>query len=78
MSTLSLRMPNSLHEMAKKLAKKDNSSINQWVITAVAEKISALSTEEYLAKRAKKGSRKKFLEALSKVPNTAPSSEDEI
>lgn len=78
MSTLSLRMPNSLHEMAKKLAKKDNSSINQWVITAVAEKISAISTEEYLEKRAKKGSRKKFLETLSKVPNTEPSPKDKI
>lgn len=38
MSTLSLRLPDSLHEQIKALAKKDGISINQFISSAVAEK----------------------------------------
>ena len=38
------------------------------IVLAVAEKISALLTADYLKQRAQKGSRKKFLRALGKVP----------
>ena len=76
MSTISLRLPDSLHERVRKLAKEDNISINQFVATALAEKMSALLTEEYLSERAKKGSKKKFKAALSKVKNIAPEEGD--
>lgn len=76
MSTISLRLPDSLHERVRKLAKEDNISINQFVATALAEKMSALLTEEYLTERAKKGSKKKFKAALSKVKNVAPEEGD--
>ena len=72
MSTISLRLPDSLHESVKDLAKEDNISINQFVATALAEKISALTTEKYLSERAVKGSKKKFKAALSKVKNIEP------
>ena len=49
MSALSLRLPNSLHERARDLAEREGISINQLVSTALAEKMSALMTEEYLA-----------------------------
>ena len=67
MSTLSLRIPDSLHERVRDTAKRENISINQFVSSAVAEKLSALLTQEYLAERAKRGSRQKFRKALSKV-----------
>ncbi len=76
MSTISLRLPDSLHERVRKLAKEDNISINQFVATALAEKMSALLTEEYLTERAKKGSKKRFKTALSKVKNVAPEEND--
>ncbi len=76
MSTISLRLPDSLHEQVRQLAKEDNISINQFVTTALAEKMSALLTEEYLSERAKKGSRKKFKAALSKVKDIAPEEDD--
>ena len=47
MSTLSLRLPDSLHKGVKELASREGISINQFVATAVAEKMSALMTEEY-------------------------------
>ena len=67
MSTLSLRLPSSLHERVRDLAKREGISINQFVATALSEKMAALLTEEYLSKRAERGSRKKFNHALSKV-----------
>ncbi len=69
MSNLSLRLPDSLHETAKKLAKHDRISVNQFVTVAVAEKIAALMTEDYLEQRAQGGSREKFNEILSRVPD---------
>src|SRR4051794_11227712 len=57
MSTTSLRLPDSLHERARELAEKENISINQLVTLALAEKVSALMTEEYLGERARRGSK---------------------
>jgi hypothetical protein len=67
MSTISLRLPESLHEKARELAKQEKVSINQLVASALAEKLSALTTEEYLRERAKRGSRRKFEAVLRKV-----------
>ncbi len=78
MSTLSLRLPDSLHEEVKLLAKNEGISINQFISSAVAEKMSALLTEKYLAQRAKQGDLKSFLEAMSKVPDVDPLQEDKL
>lgn len=72
MSTLRLRLPDSLHQRLKAIAQKDGVSINQFISAAVAKKMSALMTEEYLVKRATKGSKDKFLKAMSKVPDIEP------
>jgi len=48
MSTISIRLPDSLHSMAKAMASQDHVSMNQFIASAVAEKISALATETYL------------------------------
>jgi predicted DNA-binding protein len=78
MSTLSLRLPDSLHEQIKKLAKQDGISINQFVSSAVAEKMSALMTVDYLEKRTGKSSKSKFKKALSKIKNIEPETFDKI
>tara|TARA_B100000315_G_scaffold118708_1_gene108783 strand:- start:337 stop:573 length:237 start_codon:yes stop_codon:yes gene_type:complete len=78
MSTLSLRLPDSLHRHIKEIAQKEGVSINQLISTAVAEKMSALFTEDYLENRAKKGSRVKFKKILKKVPDRKPHSGDKI
>ena len=76
MSTISLRLPDSLHGTARELAKKYHVSINQFIATALAEKISALITSEYLEGRAKRGSRKKFERAMAKVADVEPEEHD--
>lgn len=69
MGVLSIRIPNSYPSMMKRISQKDKISINQFVNSAIAEKISALETADYLETRAKSGSRDKFLAVLSKVPD---------
>jgi hypothetical protein len=78
MSTLSLRLPDSLHQQIRELAQQDGISINQFISTAVAEKLSALMTEDYLEKRAQRGSREKFLAVLAKVPDAPPEPGDAV
>ena len=68
MSTLSLRIPDSLHKTLKSAADHDGVSINQFVSLAVAEKLSALQTYNLIADRAAKGCREAFLKAMSMVP----------
>ena len=76
MSTLSLRLPDSLHETVRTLARNEHVSVNQLISTAVAEKISALMTETYLVKRAAKGSRKDFQDIMARVPDVPADARD--
>ena len=78
MSTISLRLTESLHKRVRSLSHKDHVSINQFVSTAVAEKLSALEAEDYLNERAKRGNRAKFHRALSMVPDREPLEFDRI
>jgi hypothetical protein len=71
MSTISLRLPESLHRELTALARKEGISLNQLATTALAEKLSALVTEEYLRARAQRGSRERFESALAKISTTA-------
>ncbi len=77
MSTLSLRLPDSLHEKIRELAARDDISINQFIATAVAEKMSALLTIDYLAERAGRGSQAAFERVLRRVPARPPLPGDE-
>jgi len=76
MSTLSIRIPDYLHKEVKKTAAEEKVSINQFIMLALAEKISALNTESYIAARAQKGNRKDFLNVLAKVPESEPEEND--
>jgi len=78
MSTLSLRIPNSLHEQIRQLAKRDGISINQFLASAAAEKMSALLTEEYIEERARRASVRKFQRVLKNVPDTEPEDFDRM
>ena len=78
MSALHLRLPNSLHARARELAEREGISLNQFVSTAVAEKLAALLTEEDLGARAKRGSRSAYLKVLGKVADVPPVAGDEL
>ncbi len=75
---MSIRIPDSLHKRAKELANQDNVSMNQFITLALAEKISALDTENYLEERALRGSKEKFLKVLEKVKDVKPEEYDRL
>jgi len=78
MSTISLRLPDSLHIHVRKLAEREGVSINQFITLALAEKLSALMTEEYLGERARRGDRAKFQAAMAKVADVDPEERDRL
>lgn len=77
MSTISLRLSESLHAQARALAEQEGISINQLIATSLAEKMSALLTAEYLEARAARGSRAAFQRVLEKVKDRVPVAGDE-
>ena len=78
MSAISLRLPNSIHNKVREVAQQEGTSINSFIATALAEKLSALLTIEYLEMRAEKSSKEKFQEALSEVPDIEPEKYDQL
>lgn len=78
MTTLTIRLPESLHKEIKLLAKAEGVSINQFLTLAAAEKISALRTVDYLREEAEKGSRADFEAFLAAVPAALPVEEDQL
>src|SRR5947207_226175 len=78
MSSLSLRLPQSLHQKLRELAARDDVSINQFIATAVAEKAAALLTVEYLETRGQRANAKLVDRVLNRVPNVPPIVGDEL
>ena len=78
MSNVSLRLPNFLHKEVKEISKEEGISINQFISTALAEKMSALRTQEYLESCASRDCRDKFDHALSKIGRNNPLDENDV
>ena len=78
MSSLSLRLPESLHRKLRELAERDDISINQFIATAVAEKAAALLTVEYLDARGQRANVNLVDRVLSRVPDVPPIAGDEL
>ena len=57
---------------------KDGYSMNQFLVTAAAEKLSALETVDYLRQRAERANLKDFDRLLAMVPDSEPDSGDEL
>lgn len=77
MSQVALRLPDSLHQYAKQLAANDDASLNQFIVMAVAEKVSAFKTEAFFQQRAALSSREKAETVLRKVRKVQPLVGDE-
>ena len=78
MSTLSVRLPESLHKKIKELAEKEVVSMNQFITLAVTEKMSALLTIDYLKEREENDSKQKFENIMDQVPDVEPEEYDKL
>ncbi len=76
--TCRLRLPHSLKEAVERLSREDRTSINQFVATAVAEKVSALQTATYFADRKSRADFKAFDKVMKRRGGKAPSKDDEL
>jgi hypothetical protein len=78
MSTLSLRLPDSLHERLRAIAAEEGISINQLVTLAAAEKVAAILTVDYLEARARAADLPAFQRILDRVPDRPAEPGDEL
>jgi len=78
MAVLSLRLPESLHRRVREMAKQDGISMNHFVALAVAEKVSALDTVDYLRQRAARADVSDFERVLEIVPAVEPDAHDRL
>jgi hypothetical protein len=73
-----LRLPRSLKEAVERLSREDQTSINQFVSTAVAEKVSALQTAKYFASRQARADFKAFDKIMKRKGGKPPREGDEM
>ena len=78
MGALSVRLPESIHRHIREIAKQEGISINQFISSAVAEKISAILTEEYIQARAERVNPAKARQILAGVSDREPLEGDEL
>jgi hypothetical protein len=76
--TYPLRLPRSLKETVERLSREDRTSINQFVATAVAEKVSALQTAKYFSDRQVRANFKAFAKIMRRKGGKAPRKGDEM
>jgi hypothetical protein len=73
---IALRVPDSLGMNLKAFAKKESISMNQFIATAIAEKMATLQTYDYLQERAERGSVDHLKQMLSRVSADEPDAQD--
>jgi len=76
--TLPLRLPRSLKEAVERLSRQDGTSINQFVATAVAEKVSALQTARFFEDRRARADFKTFDKIMRRRGGKPPREGDEM
>jgi hypothetical protein len=78
MSSLNVNIPESLRRRAQSLAQNDGVPLEQFIATALAEKVAVLDADTYIRERAARGSREKFDRVLGKVPDVEPEERDQL
>lgn len=76
-SNFALRLPTSLKKAAERLAKEDGTTLNQFIAMAVAEKLSALRTADYMKERAK-GADLAWFDRFMQRKQSAPPRPDDV
>jgi hypothetical protein len=76
-SNYALRLPASLKKSAEAVARDDGSTLNQFIVSAVAEKVSALKTADYFTQRAARGNKSQALRFLRRHGGESPRPGDE-
>jgi hypothetical protein len=78
-ATYPLKLPASIKAAAARLAKQDGVSLNQWIASAVAQKVGAVETAaEFFRGRAGEARPEDLCAILERAPDRAPDPGDEL
>ena len=77
-TTYPLRLPRSIKAAAEKLARTEGISMTQFIATAVAEKLSALSTADFFVQRAARAKPDAFDRIMNRQGGEVPRAGDEL
>jgi hypothetical protein len=77
-TTYPLRLPRSLKAAVARIAKEEGTSINQFVVTAVAEKLAALETASFFAERRQRADLVAFRKLMHRKGGEPPRRGDEV
>lgn len=78
MNALTINIPDSLYNKLKELTQKDRVSLEDFAVSAVAEKLASFLTVDYIEHRAKRANIDRFHEILAKIPSIEPDEEDRL
>ena len=76
-ATYPLHLPRSIKAVVEKMARSEGAGMNQFVATAVAEKLAVLSTATYFTERESSADLTAFKRILKRNGGTAPRECDE-
>ena len=76
--TYPLRLPRSIKAEVERRAKEDGISINQFVATAVAEKLAVMNTTEFFSERRNRADFKAFDRLMRRKGGEHPAPDDTI
>jgi hypothetical protein len=78
-SSYPLKLPTSIKDAAARLAKQDGVSLNQWIASAVAQKVGVSETmAHFLSERAGNAKPSDMMDALNSAPDLPPLSQDAL
>jgi hypothetical protein len=75
-TTFPLRLPLSLKAAVEKISAEDGTSMNQFLVVAVAEKLAAMQTEAFFADRKSGADREEFRRIMNRPGTEAPRLDD--
>ncbi|MDZ7811625.1 MAG: pilus assembly protein HicB [Ideonella sp.] len=77
-SNFALRLPASLKQGAEQVAREDGTTLNQFIVSAVAEKLSAMRTAQFFGERAQRGDLQSALAILGRAGGLPPADDDRL
>ena len=78
MASLQLRLPDPVHRQAKRLAKRQRVSLNQFLVNSVSNELVRQETMSFFAPIADRFDEDAFRRALAKIPDVPPRKADRL
>ncbi len=75
-NSYALRLPSSIKAEVERVAKAEGTSINQFIATAVAEKLAAMNTAAFFAERRKRADFEVFDRIMARSGGVPPEGDD--